>query len=43
MDQIAADEYGRRVLFYLVAWRNSTYFHPQDIELLKKGDSIKEW
>lgn len=37
------DEYGRKVLFYLVAWRDSTYFHPQVIELLKKGDSIKEW
>lgn len=43
MDKIAVDEYGRKVLLFLVAWRDSSYFHPQDVELLKKGDSIKEW
>lgn len=43
MDTIATDEYGRKVILYLVAWRDSLYFHPQDIELLKKGDPIKEW
>jgi len=43
MDTIATDEYGRRVILSLVAWRDSSYFHPQDIELLKKGESIKEW
>lgn len=43
MDTIATDEYGRRVILSLVAWRDSSYFHPRDIELLKKGESIKQW
>lgn len=43
MDTIAVDEFGRRVILYIIAWRDSSYFHPQDIELLKIGDSIKEW
>ncbi|CAI6354000.1 unnamed protein product [Macrosiphum euphorbiae] len=42
IDTIATDEYGRRVILSLVAWRDSSYFHPRDIELLKKGESIKE-
>jgi len=43
MDELALNEYGRKVILYLVAWRNSSYFHPQVIELLKSGDLIKEW
>lgn len=43
MDELALDEYGRKVILYLVAWRDSSYFHPHVIELLKSGDSIKEW
>jgi pumilio homology domain family member 6 len=43
IDTIATDEYGRRVILSLVAWRDSSYFHPRDIELLKKGESMKEW
>lgn len=43
MDKIAMDEHGRKVILYLVAWRDSSYFHPHDIQLLKKGDSIKDW
>jgi len=42
IDTIATDEYGRRVILSLVAWRDSSYFHPRDIELLKKGESLKE-
>lgn len=43
MDKIAMDEHGRKVILYLVAWRDSSYFHPHDIELLKRGDLIKDW
>ncbi|XP_050528827.1 protein penguin [Daktulosphaira vitifoliae] len=42
IDNIATNEYGRRVILYLVSWRDSSYFHPNDIEQLKKGDSIKD-
>jgi len=42
MDKIAMDEYGRKVILSLVAWRDTSYFHPQDIKLLKRGNSIKE-
>lgn len=43
MDELALNEYGRKVILYLVAWRDSSYFHPQVIKLLKSGDLIKEW
>lgn len=43
MDKLVMDEYGRKVILSLVAWRDTLYFHPQDIKLLQKGNSIKQW
>lgn len=36
--EIATNEYGRRVVLYLVARRDSHYFHPALVEQLKQGD-----
>lgn len=38
MAEIAANEHGRKVLLYLVAPRDTTYFHPDVINMLKRGD-----
>jgi len=43
LEAIATNEYGRKVILSLVAWRDSSYFHPRDIDLMKKGESLKEW
>jgi len=43
MEAIAVNEYGRKVILFLVAWKDSLYFHPYDIKLLSKGNSFKEW
>ncbi|XP_015601354.1 protein penguin [Cephus cinctus] len=39
LTEIALNEYGKRVILYLVARRDSHYFHPADIEYLKQGDN----
>ncbi|XP_015512162.1 protein penguin [Neodiprion lecontei] len=39
LTEIASNEYGRCVILYLVARRDSHYFHPKVIEQLKKGDA----
>ncbi|XP_071439102.1 pumilio homolog 3 [Hetaerina americana] len=36
---IAKDKYGRRVILYLVAPRDPSYFHPDVVEILKSGDN----
>jgi len=37
---LAQNEWGRKVILYLVAHRDPAYFHPQQVEVLAKGDSI---
>ncbi|EDO42548.1 predicted protein [Nematostella vectensis] len=39
LKDIAQDTYGRKVLLYLLMPRASTHFHPDIVELLKKGDN----
>jgi len=36
--EIASNEYGRRVILYLVARRDGRYFHPALVERLRTGD-----
>ena len=36
--EIAGDQYGRKVLLYLLSPRHPTHFHPKVVELLQKGD-----
>ncbi|XP_033222257.1 pumilio homolog 3 [Belonocnema kinseyi] len=36
--EIVHNEYGRRVILYLVARRDTHYFHPALVDFLKKGD-----
>jgi len=43
LEAIATNEHGRKVILSLVAWRDSSYFHPRDIDLMKKGESLKDW
>ncbi|XP_054260772.1 pumilio homolog 3 isoform X2 [Macrosteles quadrilineatus] len=38
--ELAKNEWGRKVILYLVAHRDPAYFHPQQIEVLAKGDAI---
>ncbi|XP_022097132.1 pumilio homolog 3-like isoform X2 [Acanthaster planci] len=38
ISEVAEDQYGRKVLLYLLSPRNSTHFHPQIVEILRKGD-----
>ncbi|CAH1732024.1 unnamed protein product [Aphis gossypii] len=42
LEAIATNEHGRKVILSLVAWRDSSYFHPRDIDLMKKGESLKD-
>nr|CAD7201762.1 unnamed protein product [Timema douglasi] len=39
--EIAADGHGRRVILYLVAHRDSHYFHPAGMGILKQGDETE--
>ncbi|XP_014222554.1 pumilio homolog 3 [Trichogramma pretiosum] len=39
IDEIAADDCGRRVIMYMVAKRDSKFFHPTTIDYLKQGDN----
>nr|CAD7462562.1 unnamed protein product [Timema tahoe] len=39
--EIAADGHGRRVILYLVAHRDSHYFHPAGLGILKQGDETE--
>lgn len=39
LKEIVASDSGRKVLMYLMSQRNTTYFHPQIIEILKQGDN----
>lgn len=36
--EIASNEYGRRVILYLVARRDTAFFHPELVQNLKQGD-----
>lgn len=38
--KIANDCYGRKVILYLVARREPMYFHPAEVEMLKKGAAL---
>ena len=38
ISEIAEDQYGRKVLLYLLAPRDPTHFHPKIVEVLQKGD-----
>lgn len=38
LSEIVHNEYGRKVILYLVARRDTHYFHPALVEFLKKGD-----
>uniref|UniRef100_A0A1B6L0Z9 PUM-HD domain-containing protein n=1 Tax=Graphocephala atropunctata TaxID=36148 RepID=A0A1B6L0Z9_9HEMI len=40
VEEIVKDDWGRKVILYLVAHRDSSYFHPQQMEILSKGDTI---
>uniref|UniRef100_A0A1B6I1C4 PUM-HD domain-containing protein n=1 Tax=Homalodisca liturata TaxID=320908 RepID=A0A1B6I1C4_9HEMI len=39
-EEMAKNEWGRKVILYLVAHRDSSYFHPQQTEIFSKGDAI---
>ena len=39
IDDVARDQYGRKVLLYLLAPRSTKYFHPDIIKKLVPGDS----
>jgi len=38
LEEIAVSESGRKVLMYLLAWRDTQFFHPQVLAILKEGD-----
>lgn len=38
LEELALDTYGRKVLMYLVGPRSPAHFHPNVVELFKKGD-----
>ena len=38
LEQLCDDQFGRRVLLYLLAPRSSTHFSPQFVALLREGD-----
>uniref|UniRef100_A0A6I8PXV8 Pumilio RNA binding family member 3 n=1 Tax=Xenopus tropicalis TaxID=8364 RepID=A0A6I8PXV8_XENTR len=38
LPSIINDKYGRKVLLYLLNWRNPAHFVPEIVEVLKKGD-----
>lgn len=37
---LANDEYGRKVVLYLVAHRDPLYFHPTEVDMLRKGAAL---
>ncbi|PNF29155.1 hypothetical protein B7P43_G12377 [Cryptotermes secundus] len=37
---VASDEYGRKVILYLVAHRDPLYFHPTEVDMLRKGAAL---
>lgn len=37
---LASDEYGRKVVLYLVAHRDPLYFHPTEVDMLRKGAAL---
>ncbi|XP_058794078.1 protein penguin [Phymastichus coffea] len=39
LDEIVVNEYGKRVILYIVARRDTHYFHPALVEYLKTGDN----
>ena len=38
VDDVAKDQYGRKVLMYLLSPRDSKHFHPDIIKKLSPGD-----
>jgi pumilio family protein 6 len=37
---VANNEYGRKVILYLVAHRDPLYFHPTEVDMLRKGSAL---
>ena len=37
--EVAEDNFGRKVLLYLLAPRDPLHFHPDIVKILQKGDS----
>ena len=42
LKEIVQNDSGRKVLMYLMSDRNTTYFHPQIIDILKQGKQCTE-
>ena len=38
IDELIVDKYGRKVLLYLLTYRDSSHFRPSIVEALKEGD-----
>lgn len=42
LETIATNNNGRRFILSLATWRGS-FYHPQDIDLTKRGKSLRQW